>query len=763
MGSISFIFKSKEKGKKLHERGRALYKLGEYQEAEQMFCEAVQRYEETHGKDHPTTLDCKHGLAWTLYQQEKYREAEDIFHKTMGGCEKILGNDHSAMLDSKHGLAWALYKQKYQESEYIFHKTVRGCEKKHGKDHPAMLDCKHGLAQTLYKRQKYQKAERIFHGAVGKHEKILGQDHPAALDSKHGLAWTLYKQQNYQQAEDVFYQTMGGCEKIHGQNHPATFDCKHGLACTLYKQEKYQEAETIFCQIVQECEKILGKGHPNMLDHKHRLANTLYKQEKCQEAEEILHGVVQEREKIIGMNHPKTLDSKRLLQEVLHTADSSAIMNDTPTISVKRLGAFFPGPNDRQFPYTDSEIYQISALLKQFNFSWSRVPRTYVVLRTIDCLHLLDEFIDFGFSDYWFPVNESSVPDNLNPKMRARFIDAQQLVLSKSMDLEKSEDGRHHYFKGDEPLPFESKGTLGAGGFGQVDKVLSLISFKEYARKRVPRKAALSGRGTEAMKGIVAEIEIIKKLKHRHIVEFVGSYTDRRYLGLIVSPVAEMDFSTYLKKAESPQHAEIQTFFGCLATALQFLHDSQIRHKDIKPGNILIDRGNILFTDFGLALDFADASCSTTAGMVNGVTRRYCAPEVTLHEPRNTSSDIWSLGVVFLEMTVVLKGKTIKWMDDYLETHGSQQVFARSNPVGLEELLAELKYIGSPSSNEVLGWIQHMLQEDRALRLTAAHLVTLITSHYFDGTMDAVFCGICCLPRDNEFSNTSDELDDYEI
>lgn len=722
MGSISFIFKSKKTGKKRHELARALYKLGEYQEAEEMFCKAAQRYKETHGKHHPTTLDCKHGLAWTLYQQEKYREAEDIFHKTMEGCEKILGNDHSAMLDSKHGLAWALYKQgKYQESEDIFHKAVIVCEKKHGKDHPATLDCKHGLAQTLYKRQKYQ------------------------------------------QAKDVFYQTMGRYEKIHGQNHPATFDCKHGLACTLYKQEKYQEAETIFCQIVQECERILGKGHPNMLDHKHRLANTLYKQEKCQEAEEILHGVVQEREKILGMNHPKTLDSKRLLQEVLHTAGPPAIMNDTPTISVKRLGAFFPGPSDRQFPYTDSEIYQISALLEQFNISWSRVPRTYVVLRTIDCLHLLDEFIDFGFSDYWFPVNESSVPDSLNPKMRARFIDAQQLVLSKSMDLEKSEGGRHHYFKGDEPLPFESKGTLGAGGFGQVDKVLSLISFKEYARKRVPRKAALGGRGTEAVKGIVAEIEIMKKLKHRHIVEFVGSYTDRRYLGLIVSPVAEMDFSTYLKKAESPQHAEIQTFFGCLATAFQFLHDSQIRHKDIKPGNILVDRGNILFTDFGLALDFADASCSTTAGMVNGVTRRYCAPEVTLHEPRNTSSDIWSLGVVFLEMTVVLKGKKIKWMDDYFETHGSQQVFARSNPAGLEEFLAELKYIGSPSSNEVLGWIQQMLQEDRALRLTAAHLVTLITSHYFDGTMDAVFCGICCLPRDNEFSDTSDELDDYEI
>ena len=221
------------------------------------------------------------------------------------------------------------------------------------------------------------------------------------------------------------------------------------------------------------------------------------------------------------------------------------------------------------------------------------------------------------------------------------------------MDLEKSEGGRHRHFKGDEHLPFEKKGTLDAGGFGQVDKVLSLISFREYARKQVPRTVALGGRGSKAMKSIIAEIEVMKKLKHHHIVEYMGSYTDPKYLSVIMYPVAEMDLSAYLKTAENQQYPEIRTLFGCLATGLQFLHDSQVRHKDIKPGNILVDKGIIFFTDFELALDFTGASGSTTIGMVNGMTQRYCAPGVVLQEPRNTSSDIWSLGVVFLEMMAV--------------------------------------------------------------------------------------------------------------
>jgi serine/threonine protein kinase len=378
-------------------------------------------------------------------------------------------------------------------------------------------------------------------------------------------------------------------------------------------------------------------------------------------------------------------------------------------------------------------------------------------------LHLLGKIIDDGFSDYLFPVTKDSVPDCLEPKMRARCLDAQKLVLTKSIDLEKSDGGQHRHFKVDEPLPFESKGTLGAGGFGQVDKVLSLISFKEYARKRVPRKIALGGRGIEALKGIIAEIEIMKKVKHHHIVEFVGSYTDPKYLSVIMSPVAEQDLSAYLRKASSPQHAEIRTFFGCLATGLQFLHDHQIRHKDIKPGNILVDRGNVLFTDFGLALDFADASGSTTVGMVNGVSQRYCAPEVALQEPRNTSSDIWCLGVVFLEMIVVLKGRTMEWMDDFFKAHGSQQVFVRSNPTGLEGLLAELKQTASLSDNEVLVWIQQMLQEKHTSRPTAASLVTSITRPYSHGGADTVFCGICCLVPDDELSDATDDFEEHEV
>ena len=509
--------------------------------------------------------------------------------------------------------------------------------------------------------------------------------------------------------------------------------------------------------MVQGEEKVLGKEHNDTLDSKYWLGLALFRQQKHQEAEKVLRQAVQGQEKELGKDHEHTLRSRRVLQELLVALSPPIPVNKTAAGLTDHLINFFPTGSHSRGPYSDSEISRISSLLKHLNPQWAKVPRIYIVLRTIDCLNHLDDFINLGFSDHWFPVTERSLPHSLRPSQRTAFVNTQNLVLTKSMDLERGEGGQHCYFQRNDHLPFETKCVLGSGGFGQVDKVLSLISFREYARKRVPRNSVFGARGTENVKSFVAEIEILKRLKHGHIVEFVGSYTDPKYMGLIMSPVAEMDLSTYLKRADTSKHQELRTFFGCLARALEFLHEQNVRHKDIKPGNILVDGGKILFTDFGLSFDFIDANGSTTLSMVNGMTPRYCAPEVAMQEPRNTSSDVWSLGVVFLEMIVVLKGKTMGYIDEFFEQHGSQQAYVRTNYTAFVELVAGLKAVGSISDNKALEWIQQMLLIKQELRPTAASLILSISSVGRAGEGGAGFCGICCYSRDDEFSDAADE------
>ena len=394
--------------------------------------------------------------------------------------------------------------------------------------------------------------------------------------------------------------------------------------------------------------------------------------------------------------------------------------------------------------YTDSDIQEIASLLRYLNRSWSRVPRAYIVLRVIGQLSLLDDFIKSRFTDHWFPVTARSLPPHIDTRICRDFVRAQPLVLTKSVDLEKGENGRHRHFGRGEPLPLESKEILGAGSYGQVDRVVSLISYKEYARKQIHRQTIFKDKSKEAMERFVEELHVLKKLQHRHTVQLIGSYTDPSFLGLLLSPIADMDLSIYLADNPIPpslsKNATIRTWFGCLVTGLQYLHEKSIRHKDIKPQNILVKGERVLFTDFGLSRDSTDCTGSTTSGPAM-MTPRYCAPEVAAQSPRNSSSDIWSLGCVFLEMTSILKGWNIDQYKAYFKSHGTEEPYVYNNVRATEALLSELRKIGSSRDNKPLDWSLAMLQIDRSARPTAATLATSIICNDEDVFG---FCGICC-------------------
>lgn len=124
-------------------------------------------------------------------------------------------------------------------------------------------------------------------------------------------------------------------------------------------------------------------------------------------------------------------------------------------------------------------------------------------------------------------------------------------------------------------------------------------------------------------------------------------------MGILMTPVADCDLRFFLDRAAQSQEEHfLRPFYGCLITAVHYLHQNRIRHKDLKPQNILLKGTKVLITDFGTALDWNDESRATTTGDPGPISITYAAPEVVDRERRSESSDIWSLGCVFVEMTV---------------------------------------------------------------------------------------------------------------
>lgn len=201
-------------------------------------------------------------------------------------------------------------------------------------------------------------------------------------------------------------------------------------------------------------------------------------------------------------------------------------------------------------------------------------------------------------------------------------------------------DGFGCIFKPDEQIPLIFVKRLGYGAFGVVDMVRSTVTRSEFARKEMRWGYGDNGR----IEAIRKEMETHRKLQHRHITKVFGSYIQedqgRGLFGILIEPLAEYDLNGFLDKIEwEVEHSEgerkindddfttLNESFGCLASGLFYLHDGSIKHKDIKPANILVHKRSVLLTDFGLSTDFSERSQSASYGV--DCTRKVSDPVVS--------------------------------------------------------------------------------------------------------------------------------------
>jgi serine/threonine protein kinase len=192
--------------------------------------------------------------------------------------------------------------------------------------------------------------------------------------------------------------------------------------------------------------------------------------------------------------------------------------------------------------------------------------------------------------------------------------------------------------------------VLGQGGMGVVYKARQTKLDRFVALKILPREA---GKDPAFAERFAREARTLARLNHPNIVAI---YDFGETGGLFYFLMEYVDGLNLRELEQSRQLTPEQALaiVPRICDALQFAHEEGIVHRDIKPGNILIDRkGRVKIADFGLAklLGKPAASLSLTAsGHLMG-TPHYMAPE-QIDRPQlvDHRADIYSLGVVFYEM-----------------------------------------------------------------------------------------------------------------
>lgn len=205
--------------------------------------------------------------------------------------------------------------------------------------------------------------------------------------------------------------------------------------------------------------------------------------------------------------------------------------------------------------------------------------------------------------------------------------------------------------------PFKIIENLGKSSDTSVDRVRSNKCGIDMARKLINYKS--SGEHEKATN----EIKCLSLLRHPHIISIVDVYYDRDSIGILIYPAAEWNLEQFMvdipKERGEAQRRHLRRYFVCLAQAVSYLHKVNIRHKDIKPTNILVDRfGNVLLADFGISLRARDKGDLITQSNTPR-TYNYCSPEIIAKRKRYPSSDVFSLGAVFAEMTTVVLNRNL--------------------------------------------------------------------------------------------------------
>ncbi|XP_039139904.1 LOW QUALITY PROTEIN: cysteine-rich receptor-like protein kinase 10 [Dioscorea cayenensis subsp. rotundata] len=205
---------------------------------------------------------------------------------------------------------------------------------------------------------------------------------------------------------------------------------------------------------------------------------------------------------------------------------------------------------------------------------------------------------------------------------------------------------------------FSNQNKLGQGGFGSVYKG----TLKDGQDIAVKRLSATSGQGLQELRN---EVIFVAKLQHRNLVRLLGCCLDNNEKLLVYEYLPNSSLDKFLFDDNGSQQLDWSSRYKIIegiARGLLYLHeDSRLRiiHRDLKASNILLDENmNPKISDFGLAKHFGLNETQANTTRIAG-THGYMAPEYLMRGEFSPKSDVFSYGVLVLEIVTGQKNRGV--------------------------------------------------------------------------------------------------------
>ncbi|VDM41838.1 unnamed protein product [Toxocara canis] len=214
------------------------------------------------------------------------------------------------------------------------------------------------------------------------------------------------------------------------------------------------------------------------------------------------------------------------------------------------------------------------------------------------------------------------------------------------------------------------------------------------------------------------EVSLLSKLDHPHIISYYDSFEENGILMIEMEYAEGGTLAQLLARQEVLlEEVEVMRMFEQMLSAVSYLHDNNILHRDLKTANIFLTKDNdVKVGDFGISRMMGTETRMQGAQTVVG-TPYYISPEMCEGKPYNEKSDIWALGCILYEMACL------------------QKTFEGTNLPALIKKIVKGEYdqVRGPYSQELKLLVREMLKLDPDQRPTAKDVLDIVRRNRSNG------------------------------
>lgn len=196
----------------------------------------------------------------------------------------------------------------------------------------------------------------------------------------------------------------------------------------------------------------------------------------------------------------------------------------------------------------------------------------------------------------------------------------------------------------DEPGPtklqkFRLERRLGDGAYSIVWLATHIESGTQFAIKEMPEEKV------DSMEALRAEVDILRNLKHPHIIRCYDFFKAQRNYYMVTELVTGGELFDRIVQKSKYTEREARDLVHIMLNTLAYIHDADIVHRDLKPENLLLrsstDDRSVKIADFGFAKNLRGGTDNEMCG-----TPGYVAPEIIRRKHYRHTVDVWSAGVI---------------------------------------------------------------------------------------------------------------------